>query len=138
MAANSESSTSKPTGLLAQLSRFGMSGGIGAVVDYSSVLLFVALGVLPELARGLSFCCGSTTAYLLNRLWTFNSRRNAREVGLVASIYALTFLLVLAVNAIALRLLPDAWWTVTVAWVLSQGIGTTFNFVVQRILVFQR
>lgn len=138
MAANSASSTSKPTGLFAQLSRFGMSGGIGAVVDYSSVLLFVALGVFPEVARGLSFCCGSITAYLLNRLWTFNSRRNAREVGLVAGIYALTFLIVLAVNAIALRLLPDGWWTVTLAWVLSQGIGTTFNFVTQRTLVFQR
>lgn len=116
----------------------GLSGGIGAIVDYGSLLLFVAVGVWPEWARGLSFACGSTTAYLLNRRWTFESRRNTREVLLVAAIYGSTFLIVLGVNAVALCLLPSPWWPITVAWVLSQGVGTTFNFGAQRWLVFAR
>jgi hypothetical protein len=33
--------------------------------------------------------------------------------------------------------LPEAWWTVTVAWALSQGLGTTCNFVMLRLVVFR-
>ncbi len=129
---------SKPAGVLAQLRRFVLVGGVAASVDYGSVLVFIALWDWPELARALSFVCGSTTAYLLNRRWTFDSRRDTREVGLVAVAHTLSFLIVMVVNTLALRLFPDEWWTITVAWMLSQSMGTTFNFAVQRLVVFRR
>lgn len=138
LTANVAEPGSKPTGLIAQMSRFGLAGGLSGVIDYGSVLLCVALGMWPELARALGFAVGSTMAYLLNRRWTFNSRRSVGEVGLVAVIYALTFGIVVVVNALVLHFMPAAWWLVTLAWIVSQGVATTFNFAAQRVLVFQR
>jgi putative flippase GtrA len=124
-------------GLVGQLFWFGLSGAVGAVVDFSSLHLFIAVGIEEDVCRGLSFLLGSTTAYLLNRRWTFHSRRNVQEVRRVAIIYSLTFVLIEVINGIAIRTLPASPWQITIAWVLSQGIGTTFNFVAQRILVFR-
>ncbi len=51
--------------------------------------------------------------------------------------YALTLVLITVINAIALRTLPDSAWQTTLAWVMSQGVGTSFNFLVQRTIIFQ-
>lgn len=128
----------KRPGLVRQLSRFGVSSGVAGIVDYTSVLVLVALGAWPSPARALGFAGGSTTAYLLNRRWTFEARRDTREVGAVAAVYGLSFLIVMVVNAWVLRGLPTEWWSVTLAWLLSQGLGTTFSFTAQRFLVFRR
>jgi putative flippase GtrA len=52
-------------------------------------------------------------------------------------LYGTTFFVILGVNALALALLPDAWWTVTLAWAISQGFGTAVNFVMLRTVVFR-
>lgn len=124
-------------GFLAQAFRFGLVGICGAVVDYSSLMLQVWLGVWPELARAISFMIGSTFAYLVNRRWTFTSHRNFREVVTWAIVLGSTFLLVTGGNALLLRLLPDSPWRITLAWAISQGIATTFNFLAQRKFVFR-
>ncbi len=46
--------------------------------------------------------------------------------------------MILGVNAAALAVLPERWWTVTSAWALSQGLGTLCNFVMLRLVVFRR
>lgn len=125
-------------GFFGQAFRFGLVGIVGAVVDFGSKTLLVALGVQDDLARALSFVLGSTTAYLLNRRWTFTSRRDTREVLSVAATYGLTFLLIVAVYAVSRRVLPVSSWRLTEAWVISQAVGTSFNFLVQRLLVFRR
>lgn len=117
--------------------RFGLTGSLAALIDYGSVLLLVALNAWPELARAVGLLCGGTTAYLLNRRWTFHARRDAREVIFVAGAYAATFVLVMTVNTVLVRALPPSWWPVTLAWVLSQCLGTSVNFLGQRFLVFQ-
>ena len=121
---------------LSQAFRFGLVGIGGAIVDYSSLQLILALGVWPELARVFSFTIGSTFVYLLNRRWTFTSRRNARELVALAVVLALTFALVGGVNALGLRLLPESPWRITLAWAISQAVATTFNFLAQRTFVF--
>lgn len=123
-------------GFVSQAFRFGLVGIGGAIVDYSSLQLIITVGVWPELARVLSFTVGSSVVYLLNRRWTFTSRRNAREVVALAIVLAATFALVGGVNALGLRLLPDSRWQITLAWALSQAVATTFNFLAQRTFVF--
>ncbi|MDA3630868.1 GtrA family protein [Saccharopolyspora sp. WRP15-2] len=109
----------------------------GAVVDYGSLSLILALGTWPELARIFSFTIGSTAVYLVNRRWTFTSNRNSREVAALTTVLALTFALVGGVNALALRLLPESPWQITLAWAISQAVATTFNFLAQRTFVFR-
>ncbi len=121
-----------------QLVRFGLVGGVGAVVDYSSMMLVLAAGVAEDPARALSFLCGSTVAYLLNRRFTFESRRDTREVVSLAVVLTITYVLIIAVHAVTWRVLPPSPWTLTFAWAVSQGVGTSFNFLAQRLVVFGR
>ncbi|GAA2336961.1 GtrA family protein [Saccharopolyspora halophila] len=124
-------------GFFSQALRFGIVGIGGAVVDYSSLRLLLVLGVWPDLARVFSFIIGSTTVYLVNRRWTFTSRRNAREVVSLSVVLAITFGLVVGVNAVARRALPESAWPITLAWAISQAVATTFNFLAQRSFVFR-
>lgn len=124
--------------LVQQVLRFGVVGVLGAVVDFSIYLLALRLGMETYAARTLSFLCGTVTAYVLNRRWAFRVEGGTRRVISFSILYGTTFLVIIGVNAAALALLPDRWWTVSVAWAVSQGLGTTCNFVMLRLVVFRR
>ncbi|RKT84615.1 Putative flippase GtrA (transmembrane translocase of bactoprenol-linked glucose) [Saccharopolyspora antimicrobica] len=138
MNANPDAEPRTNQGFFTQAFRFGLVGIGGAAVDYGSLTLILALGTWPELARVLSFTIGSTAVYLVNRRWTFTSSRSTREVAALTAVLALTFALVAGVNALALRLLPEGPWQITLAWAISQAIATTFNFLAQRTIVFRQ
>jgi putative flippase GtrA len=112
-------------------------GGFSAVVDFSVYTLALHFGLPTYAARTLSFICGTATAYALNRRWAFGVEGGAKRAAGFALLYGTTFFVIIGVNALALVLLPDRWWTVTLAWALSQGLGTVCNFVMLRLVVFR-
>lgn len=67
--------------LRTQLVRFVITGGLSAVVDYGLLVALMAVGLGYAPAKGaVMFIAGTTTAYLINRRWTFvsdGSRRNS-------------------------------------------------------------
>ncbi len=125
-------------GLLRQLTRFVAVGALSAVVDLSVYTLGLHLGLATWLARAISFVCGTTTAYVLNRRWAFGVERSSGRAAGFVLLYATTFGVVVGVNALALLWLPERWWAPTLAWAVSQGLGTAVNFVVLRTVVFRR
>jgi putative flippase GtrA len=132
--------TTDPTarnGLWGQAARFVVVGALSAVVDLAVYTLALHLGLWVHAARALSFVCGTTTAYALNRRWAFGVESSSRRAVGFTLLYSTTFFVILGVNALALALLPDRWWTVTLAWALSQGFGTMVNFVMLRTVVFR-
>ena len=138
MPANTRSSGRRE--LLGQLVRFVVVGGFSAVVDLSVYTLGLHLGAPTYLARAISFVVGTTTAYVLNRRWAFKVEGGARRATGFAILYGTTFFLIIGVNALALWLFPDpdAWWEIGLAWAISQGLGTAWNFVMLRLVVFKR
>ena len=124
-------------GLLRQLLRFGVVGGFSAVVDLGVYTVGLHLGLTTYAARALSFAAGTTTAYGLNRRWTFEATGGARRATGFAVLYGTTFVVILGANALALALLPGSSWRVTLAWAVSQGLGTAINFVLLRRVVFR-
>jgi putative flippase GtrA len=124
-------------GVLGQLLRFTVVGGFSAVVDLAVYSLGLHLGLSTYLARALSFAVGTTTAYALNRRWAFGVEGGARRAGGFALLYGTTFFLILGVNALALVVLPESSWRITLAWAVSQGLGTVWNFVMLRLVVFR-
>ncbi|NEK86198.1 GtrA family protein [Blastococcus saxobsidens] len=124
-------------GLVRQLLRFGIVGGVSALVDLGVYALGLHLGLATYAARALSFAAGTTTAYALNRRWTFAATGGARRAAGFAVLYGTTFVVILATNALGLALLPESSWRVTLAWAASQGLGTAINFVLLRRVVFR-
>ena len=124
-------------GLLDQLLRFAAVGLLGAVVDLTVYSAALHVGLETTAARALSFVCGTATAYVLNRRWAFRGEGGARRATGFALLYGTTFFVILGVNALALAVLPDSSWRVTLAWAVSQGFGTAVNFVMLRLVVFR-
>nr|WP_243850772.1 GtrA family protein [Modestobacter marinus] len=120
-----------------QLVRFVVVGLFSAVVDLTVYTLALHLGLWVHAARALSFVCGTSTAYALNRRWAFRVAGGRNRVLGFTLLYSTTFFVILGVNALALAVLPDRSWTITLAWAISQGFGTAVNFVMLRTVVFR-
>jgi putative flippase GtrA len=126
-------------GLAAQLSRFVAVGVLSALVDFGSYHALLALGTWVHLAKAISFILGTTTAYLLNRRFTFTATAGggARFAGFVL-LYGTTFVINIGMNALMLAVLPQLPFRTSVAWVIAQGTATAINFVMLRTVVFRR
>lgn len=123
--------------LSTQLIRFVLVGGVAAVVDYGIYQALLAAGLYLHLAKALSFVAGTSTAYLINRRWTFQGRGGRGEFASVMALYGITFIAQVGMNAVMLALLPPIRGEITIAFVVAQGVATSINFIVQRRVIFR-
>ncbi|WP_312884586.1 GtrA family protein [Nocardia barduliensis] len=124
--------------LKTQIIRFTLTGGFSAVVDYGLYSLLLNLVGLPvNLAKSIGFVAGTTTAYLINRRWTFQAPPSRARFLAVVALYAVTFAVQVGINALLYFTLPEQWWRQPLAFVVAQGTATVINFVVQRLVIFK-
>jgi len=127
--------------LRTQLVRFVLTGGLSALVDFGLLVLLMHLGLGHTAAKALSFVAGTTTAYLINRRWTFRAEPSRRRFAAVVVLYALTFALQVGLFSVLFTTLSAHGLSLTVvqlvSFVIAQGVATTVNFVVQRGVIFK-
>jgi putative flippase GtrA len=127
--------------LRSQLTRFVIAGGLSAIVDFGLLVLLMQLGLGHTAAKALSFVAGTTTAYLINRRWTFRVPHSNRRFLAVVALYALTFALQVGLFSLLFTLLTaqglDRLAVQVIGFVVAQGVATTVNFIVQRSLIFR-
>lgn len=128
--------------LQTQAIRFLISGVISAVVDLGLTwVLQIFFGTGPVLARSVGFIFGTTTAYLINRRWTFQASPSYRRLFMVAGLYTLTYFVNVGLHTVFYRIFTGWDWSDTVAifvaFVIAQGTATVINFIVQRVLIFK-
>ncbi|BBY26528.1 GtrA family protein [Mycolicibacterium sediminis] len=123
--------------LTAQAWRFVVTGGLSAIVDFGLYVLFLRLGLHVNLAKTLSFIAGTTTAYLINRRWTFQAPPSRTRFIAVVALYAVTYGVQIGINYLFYSMWDDKPWRVPVAFVIAQGTATVINFVVQRAVIFR-
>ena len=130
--------TAETPGLRGQLGRFVAVGLVSAVVDFGVYHLLLGVGTWVHAAKAISFILGTTTAYLLNRRFTFAASDGGRSrfAGFVL-LYGTTFALNIGMNALMLTVLPDLPLRVSLAWVIAQATATAVNFVMLRTVVFR-
>lgn len=123
---------------LIQPIKFGISGGISAVVSIS------VLASLTELA-GVHYLASSITAYLasffvnffLQKQWTFRDRTH-EGVEIKMGLFLLTSFLNLALNAALMYTLVDIFhlWYI-LAQVMVLGSLAIMNFTIYRFIIFR-
>ncbi len=122
-----------------QAGRFILVGALCALVDFGSYSALLAFGIWAHAAKAASFALGTTTAYFLNRRFTFGvSTGGVRQVSQFALLYSATFVVNVLTNALALQLLPPFRLEYAMAWLIAQGLATTVNFAVLRAVVFRK
>src|SRR5882724_9082022 len=102
-----ETTGSRSVGLSTQIVRFIVVGALSAVVDYGTYQALLALDVWIHLAKTVGFIFGTTTAYLLNRRWAFNSRGGRASAVKFTALYAVTYVVNIGINALMLAVLPE-------------------------------
>jgi putative flippase GtrA len=126
--------------LLIQLIRFALTGGVAGIVDFGILTALTQLGMGHTVAKAISFLFGTTTAYLLNRRWTFRAGPSrGRFLGVVV-LYGVTFCVQVGLFALLYSLFTGhlaRFWVQTVSFVIAQGFATVVNFVVQRTVIFR-
>lgn len=124
-------------GLKTQMARFVITGGVSAIVDFGLYYLLLKSGMDVRLAKSIGFIAGTTTAYLINRRWTFQAPPSKARFAAVVALYAVTFGVQVSINTVFFNLLPETDLNILVAFVIAQGTATVINFVVQRMVIFK-
>lgn len=126
--------------LSVQLTRFILTGGLSAVVDFGILVLLMHFGLPHTPAKSISFVCGTTTAYLINRRWTFKATASRRRFAGVLVLYGATFFVQVGLFTVLFSILQarmPLFWVQVVAFAIAQGVATTVNFIVQRAVIFR-
>jgi putative flippase GtrA len=120
-------------GLVGQILRFGIVGGLGFILDAGILRTLVYLGASPFLSRIASLAAAVTFTWILNRSMTFAASKppSWREFGA----YVLSSLLGLLINyglysgAVLLRA------PLLLALAIGTIAGSVFNFFRYRVLL---
>lgn len=124
--------------LTTQVLRFVIVGGFSAIVDFGLyAVLYWVVGMQPDVAKAIGFIAGTTTAYLVNRRWTFQAPPSTARFIAVWALYLVTFVVQVGLNGLIVRLFDYSVVGVVVAFVIAQGTATVINFVVQRAVIFR-
>jgi putative flippase GtrA len=122
--------------MIYQIMRFTLVGGVGTSAHYVVLVLLVSgFGVHPVLGSTTGFFVGMFTNYVLNRRFTFSSKRSHHEAlwrfGAVA-------LVGIGINTVIMVLLTES---MKLHYLLAQLIATaltlSWNFVGSRYWAFK-
>ncbi len=120
---------------LRELLRFLVGGGSAVAVDFLSYRLLLLLGLAVNPAKAVSYVLGAAVGFLINKLWTFESKRfEPLEIVRYIALYAVSAAANTLVNHLVLGWLGYG----LLAFLAATGVSTVMNFLGQKFFVFRK
>lgn len=118
-----------------ELLRFLVGGGSAVVIDYIVYKVLMIVGLDMSVAKGISYVCGAAVGFIINKLWTFESKGfSKKEIVRYIILYACSACINAGVNKLVV-------WIVGIqvfAFLCATGVSTVINFLGQKFFVFVR
>ncbi len=135
-----------------QLVKFTLIGLLAVSVDL--LCYFILLNTLPEklfqavgneaLSKSISFMCGMTVTYFLNKFWTWKKKdRSHKRMVKFMVLYGIALLINVGTNSALLYILHqyrnfvDLPFKYLIAFVGASGLSASFSFMGQKFWVFK-
>lgn len=118
---------------------FIVVGSLTFLIDYFVYTAMITYIYLPiELAKVIGIMAGTMSAYVMNRLWTFNhTRYSLGSIGRFLMLYIITLGLNVSINTAILALLSGISAAMFIAFTIAAGIAASLNFIGMRYFVFK-
>lgn len=116
--------------------KFGVTGVINTLVDYVVFWVLLYLGVNQYLSQTVSYSCGMLNSYILNRSWTFNSKKRFFSRQMLRFIIANLLLLLLSIGVLWL-INGRMGFSKLVAKLCATAVTMVAGFAVNRLWVFK-
>ena len=119
-----------------QIHRFLIVGSLTVVVDLAIYSLCLEVGVLVSLSKAIGFLAGTIFAYVVNRFWTFESRRSHVAVFKFLLLYLSTLCANVSVNQMIFEAVPSGEKGRLFAFLVATSVSATLNFLGMKYIVF--
>ncbi|MBR4639200.1 MAG: GtrA family protein [Butyrivibrio sp.] len=118
-----------------EILKFLVGGGSAVLVDYLTYRLFLHIGLNISLSKSISYVLGAAVGFVINKLWTFESKGFSKiEIVKYIILYACSALANTVVNRVILWILAIQ----VVAFLCATGVSTIINFLGQKFFVFRK
>tara|TARA_E500000178_G_scaffold356622_1_gene436179 strand:- start:736 stop:1104 length:369 start_codon:yes stop_codon:yes gene_type:complete len=117
----------------AELSRFVVSGILAITVDL--LVYYILSNYLSyDLAKAISFICGTIAAFIANKYFTFRKyKKSNKEIWQ----FALLYLSTLTINVVINSLVLDVSQIVILGFLVATACSAILNFLGQKFWVFR-
>ncbi|MBR0098286.1 MAG: GtrA family protein [Treponema sp.] len=113
--------------------KFLVGGGSAVIVDFVLYRLLVYIGLSVSPSKALSYVAGAAVGFVINKLWTFESKKFSKmEILRYVILYAVSACANAGVNKCVLWITG---WTFF-AFLCATGVSTIMNFLGQKYFVF--
>lgn len=118
-----------------ELLRFLVGGGSAVLVDYVVYKVLLSFCIDTAISKAISFICGSIVGFIINKLWTFESKKFSKsEIFKYTILYTITASINAWINNIVLYLLSIQLF----AFLCATVVSTILNFLGQKFFVFKK
>ena len=117
-----------------EILKFLVGGGSAVVVDalfYAILKAYIDFSV----AKAISYILGAFVGFIINKLWTFESKKfKVAEIYKYIILYACSALVNTGVNKFVIWIIPST----VFAFLCATGTSTVMNLLGQKFLVFRK
>lgn len=120
---------------LREILKFGVGGGTAVIVDFLFYYILMNIGIERLISKTISFILGATVGFIINKLWTFESKQY-NNVEIIK--YIMLYLFSSTINGLINQCILEISLNELIAFFCATAVSTIINFIGQKFFVFKK